>query len=1130
MPTPAADPIAELLERGVITPGQLERCRADCPSPGDPAALLATLIRHGCLDAVELSALGWSAGVGAHPSVVVGELVGPGPAEPQPESRCIAGVERGSLHSADFALLADRTAPATPPPEGRRVGPYRIVRELGRGGMGAVYEALDSRLGRRVALKGMTGPLAGLSEVAAERFRREARATAKLRHPAIVPVHEILESDGECWIVLEHLDAQPLGDHLRRAGTDPLATARLLLPVAEALAYAHEQGVLHRDLTPDNILVDEHGRATVVDFGLARLGTEADERRLTEDGALLGTPHYMAPEQARGDHDAIGPRTDVHGFGAVLYEALTGRPPFSGTTLFEILEKVALVAPVPPSAVRPEVPNGLDAICLCCLEKEPEARYASAGAVAADLRRFLSGEPVAARRNRLARWRDRARRRWAHLAAAAALALLLTAIVLVVDRQQQAAERRWGALLERTAQGIAGFEDAVRSTRLTTEARKTLERQSLALLEPLLAEAPGDGVALAWRGRILALLERRAEAEADLEAACAASPHHPVVWYLRGTDAIDRYAALRPPPTVYAGPHGLTFGAAAAEDAATRTLLARGLADLTRMEAAAAAAPVGSAFGERERRLGAARAAVFGPDPDGPARALTLCAGLLGPEVETVRARAWYRLGRFDSAIQAVDQVLARWPEDPRAWRSRGQAWFARGLERALAGEDPREDLAAAIRDQDEVLARLPEDLPAHLDRAQARIVLAQAEHRAGIDPRPRIREALRDLARVQESTTGQALSSTFAAAWVALGEAEEARGGDAASCYRKAIEATDRTPASSADAAQALSNRAMAMGLLARRAGATPAERAAGIRKSVAEADRSIAADPRLGWAWRNRASLRRMLAVEATAQGGDPGNDWEAAESDLSAVLRLEPRDAEARAERAFLRRQLAQREAARGGDAGPWLNASLEDRAFLAERRPADAALWSQLSALRFELALADAKHGRDARSPLEEAVRDADRSIAAGDNAPARGNRGVALLHLAQLQMARGEDPDETCRRSIEDSDEALRLDPALTAARQNRASAWLVLGMARSSRGESPKEAFASAEADFRAAVEAGNLLALLNLGILQRALGRYDEAIESFEAAARALPAWADRARAQIEATRKQRAAGNKEK
>ena len=303
---------------------------------------------------------------------------------------------------------------------------YKVLGELGRGGMGVVYKARQQGLNRLVALKMiLAGPHASATQLA--RFRTEAEAAARLQHPNIVQIYQIDEQDGRPYFSLELVEGGSLQDRLAGAPQTARGAAELLQTVARAMHYAHQRGIVHRDLKPSNVLLAADGTPKISDFGLAKLLDVAVGQTPTE--AFLGTPNYMAPEQALGRSKGIGPLADVYALGAILYELLTGRPPFQGTTILETLEQVRMQEPVPVRRLQPKVPRDLETITHKCLDKEGRRRYATAEDLAEDLRRFLSGEPIAARPT--SRWRRVVK--WARRRpAVATLAAVLAASVLVL--------------------------------------------------------------------------------------------------------------------------------------------------------------------------------------------------------------------------------------------------------------------------------------------------------------------------------------------------------------------------------------------------------------------------------------------------------------------------------------------------------------------------------------------------------------------------------------------------------------------------------------------------------------------------------------------------------------------------
>src|SRR5213596_3366297 len=278
------------------------------------------------------------------------------------------------------------------------LGDYELLEEVGRGGQGVVYRAHQKSLNRTVALK-----VIGLGQWATEahlkRFRREAEAAASLDHPRIVPIYEVGERDGQCYFSMQFVEGGQLDEVVSRRPMSIRQAAELIAKVARTVHYAHEHGILHRDIKPGNILLDGEGEPHLTDFGLARL--VESESTITRTVEVLGTPSYMAPEQAAGNNPAaagLTNATDVYGLGAVLYQLLTGHPPFAGGTTYETIKLLLETEPRPPRLWNPKVDRDLSTICLKCLEKDPKRRYASALALTEDLECWLKHEPIQARR------------------------------------------------------------------------------------------------------------------------------------------------------------------------------------------------------------------------------------------------------------------------------------------------------------------------------------------------------------------------------------------------------------------------------------------------------------------------------------------------------------------------------------------------------------------------------------------------------------------------------------------------------------------------------------------------------------------------------------------------------------
>src|SRR6266542_3357187 len=340
--------------------------------------------------------------------------------------RADEAVVGGDLSDVASAKADD---PSSQSPTLMDFGDYELLEQIGRGGQGVVFRARQKSLNRIVALK-----VIGLGQWATKahlkRFRQEAEAAARLEHPGIVPIHEVGERDGSCYFSMKFIEGGQLDDVGKRTPMSIRQAAELIAKLAHTVHYAHEHGILHRDIKPGNVLLDRNGEPHLTDFGLARLLETKSTVTHTMD--VLGTPSYMAPEQASGHNEQLTSATDVYGLGAVFYQLLTGHPPFVGGTTYETVRLVLETEPRQPRLWNPKIDRELSTICLKCLEKDQKRRYSSALALAEDLEHWLKHEPIRAKRSGFFTHSRKWVRRNPAIAVMATLLLILSGAVSTV--------------------------------------------------------------------------------------------------------------------------------------------------------------------------------------------------------------------------------------------------------------------------------------------------------------------------------------------------------------------------------------------------------------------------------------------------------------------------------------------------------------------------------------------------------------------------------------------------------------------------------------------------------------------------------------------------------------------------
>ncbi|MBI2932343.1 MAG: tetratricopeptide repeat protein [Planctomycetes bacterium] len=582
--------------------------------------------------------------------------------------------------------------PATEAPV--KIGRYAVYERLGEGGRGIVWKAWDEELQRWVAVKVSRQGSASWRE----RFLREARAAAKLRHPNLIEVYEILHHEGRDYIVMKFVDGRPLHE-LR---LEPRVAAALLADICDAVQSMHDHGILHRDIKPHNIIVDGEGRGYLGDFGLAReLGTAP----LTLDGTMVGTPQYMSPEQATARNDQISFRTDVYGLGGTLYHALTNSPPFQGnrdipSLITDILNEV----PPPASQVNSSVPAELDLIIRRAMEKHPRDRYPSAAAMAEDLRRFLRGEaplahPISGVR-RTVRWVQRNRRLTvAAIAAAVSLATAAGVVTFTVVRQarETTVEDAYRTAFQ---SGIDAWRKGVIS--VDPPGRERWIQESVRHFDRATATRPERPDPWLWRGRCLRLLGRLDDAEQSWTHSIRIDRRFGPALFERAKYYLDTYVQLRPAPTMHVSGDRLRPGRPDPETPEQRVWREKGERDLAQAREAEGLEPSALRYLEGALAIGQGRLPEgiealrqYAAENDWDPAALALLAG------------AAYLSGEY---VQAETYFIQSLHLEPKAHRFRG-----RGDTRYCLGR-----YADAIVDYTEALALDPRNAATLCNRAMA--------------------------------------------------------------------------------------------------------------------------------------------------------------------------------------------------------------------------------------------------------------------------------------------------------------------------------------------------------------------------------------------------------------------------
>jgi len=662
-----------------------------------------------------------------------------------------------------------------------RIGRYEIVREVARGGAGVVYEAVDADLRRRVAVK-VLRDWGTASPVPVERLRREAAAAAKLKHPNIVSIHEIGIAGNTHFIAMDFVEGRTLGEVL--PSLSRRERLEILKVLADAVAYAHEEGVVHRDLKPQNVLLEAGRRIFLTDFGLAKVrGTED----LTRTGVVLGTPQYMAPEQARGDARQSGPWTDVWSLGAMLYEMLTLRRPFDASTAVEVCTRIVKEEPAAPRRVDRTVHPDLETICLKSLEKDPEKRYPTAREFAEDLGRFLKDEPILARPvGLLTRFAKRVRRQPAGWALGAAAALLLALAAAQVAGARERARLRKQAQNDRQRVLSTMRQHAALFLEAALAMRRSGNPKGMHVFLPPLRAAYDEAVARApelaevecLMGRMHRALMDEAKALEFQERALSKDPGFLPARYDRGLLLTRRYQArmdqLRD-EWRRRKEDGSRPGRTRLEDDEARDLKRRVEEDLAPLPAKVAQGIVQWVRGDRDRAKVLFEEAVREtPELEEPYEWLGEFAR---QEKSLERALGWYSRGHAkDKGYLPFLQGL-------------GLAWFEEGNRLGGHGKETVEAYTSAITWLERALEVMPDHEENRFRCGRARVQRANALARQGADASEAYGQGILDLEHVLRlNPTREDILARLAQARLDWGAYRDAKGEDATALYLQAL------------------------------------------------------------------------------------------------------------------------------------------------------------------------------------------------------------------------------------------------------------------------------------------------------------------------------------------------------
>ncbi len=1093
---------------------------------------------------------------------------GPAPVRLRDTTETIPGGFIPGGVSATKATIAGQGGPDPISFPTATLGHYRILEPIARGGMGTVLKAFHTGLERTYALKVIQADPQNPG-VAVERFLREARAVARVgKHPNIVQVHDVGQQGPFYYLAMDLVEGQTLDQQLRGKPLPGRRAAEIARKVAEGLEVAHAAGIIHRDLKPSNILMTREGSPQITDFGLAR-DISADSH-LSQDGQILGTLQYMAPEQAAGEQARIGPATDVYGLGATLYEMIAGKAPFEGPTQFAIWSSVMAGDPRPPRTVNPNVHPDLETICMKAMSRSPADRYAGAAAMAEDLRRFLDGEPILARP---ASWASTvwklARRRWPVVVPTVA------AVVLCGAWATGAAMTRMSTL--RAVEVDLAVAREFRAKERPREARDAYQR---AKTRDAMNREARDG--FAWASEEVDRIDREAAEAKDRAVAAEAAAREMVrkaglvqnvlARWVRVSPAVAeleriRYDSRRSIDDIRAAaaPHWAKVAAALdrtpKDPTSQATMLAfagwarslagyddEGLAWMRRAHETDPDLPYGvlmealcclSAYLARQPlpQVSAGPKGVgFGPMPaesadmrvqrirmsqllDTAAEAKVWGEGIAEDFRRAIRALQALQEGKYEEADAGLTEVIGT----AAMIDFENDALFARGKARYLLKR-----FDEGIADLQQVVEARPAEAEARVFLGQVRIGAAAAMSARGEDPRPAYVEAIAELGRALDLRHDgpDALSLRgIARLWGA--EADRDRGADPGAGYDGAIADFEAAIKQSPEDGGFHLDRGNAYLMKGRWEASQGQDCRWAVQQAIEAYGASIARDADHADTYAIRGGAFAVLADVLVSRAEDPSPVFDKAIADFGDALKRDPENLTALCNRGHTFERRGSFKASLGQDPREDFELAIHD-ASEALRRDASQtqALLNRASAAT---GMGDALEDRseDGVASYDAAIADLDIAIQRDpSHLGAYNNRGSAWQKKADTLVARGKDPGDAFDRAIADLGRVVETNPKMWQGYSNRGIVKMSKGRVEVAAGRDAKATFEAALADFDKARSINDKawMATANRGLVLELLGRYAEAVDAFDAAIALvgkkypkLNGWRDRAKAEAE-------------